>query len=120
MVIVYEIIFEAANLFHHSNTRLPLRLEKALSKIIVTPRMHGIHHSVYRNEADSNYSVILSIWDRLQNTFNLKIPQDAITIGVPANNNPNELTVLFLLKLPFTKIRDWKENHLERKNESSL
>jgi sterol desaturase/sphingolipid hydroxylase (fatty acid hydroxylase superfamily) len=57
LVIVYEIVFEAATLFHHSNTRLPCRLENGLNKVIVTPRMHGIHHSNYQNEADSNYSV---------------------------------------------------------------
>ncbi len=117
MVIVYEIIFEAANLFHHSNTRLPLRVEKALNTIIVTPRMHGIHHSIYQNEADSNYAVIFSFWDRLHHTFNLRVPQDAITIGVPAYNDLDELTAVFLFKLPFTKIRKWNENHVQRKNE---
>ncbi len=33
-------------LFHHSNLRLPKEFEETLSKFIVTPRLHGIHHSV--------------------------------------------------------------------------
>ena len=32
-------------LFHHSNTQLPKSLENKLNKLIMTPRLHGIHHS---------------------------------------------------------------------------
>lgn len=106
-VLIYEAVFEGATQFHHSNVRLPYRLEKALNKLIVTPRMHGIHHSVVRQETDSNYSVILSVWDRLHRTLRLNIPQDLVVIGVPSYSNPDELTTGYLLKLPFTKIRPW-------------
>ena len=43
----YEVVFQANTLFHHSNVRLAdCRLERtAESLILVTPRMHGIHHS---------------------------------------------------------------------------
>ncbi|MBE7174353.1 MAG: sterol desaturase family protein [Williamsia sp.] len=117
VVLVYEIVFEAATQFHHSNICLPLQLEQALSKLIVTPRMHGIHHSVFRNETDSNFSVIFSGWDRLHKTFRLHIPQHPITIGVPSYQNPQELTIGYLLKLPFTRIRKWgkKYEHRETK-----
>lgn len=116
-VIIYEIVFEAATLFHHSNTRLPVTFEKALNKIFVTPRMHGIHHSMIRNETDSNYSVIFSLWDRLHKTHCFNIPQDEITIGVPAYNKVDELSAINLLKLPFTKIRRWSNSHLSRSSE---
>ena len=33
-------------LFHHSNVRLPIELERKLNRLVVTPRMHGIHHSI--------------------------------------------------------------------------
>ena len=108
LVLIYEIVFEAATQFHHSNWRLPFRLEKLLNRLVVTPRMHGIHHSVVRRETDSNYSVIFSFWDRLHRTINLNIPQNNIVIGVPSYDNPRELTIGYLLKLPFTKIRPWR------------
>ncbi len=114
IVLVYEIVFEAASLFHHSNTRLPLRVEKLLNTLIVTPRMHGIHHSVYKNETDSNYAVIFSFWDKLHHTFNFSVPQNQLTIGVPAYNSAEELHALNLLKMPFKKIRAWKSNYLIR------
>ncbi|CAN5529754.1 sterol desaturase family protein [soil metagenome] len=106
-VLLYEIIFEGATQFHHTNWKLPYQLEKNLNKIIVTPRMHGIHHSVIRDETDSNYSVIFSIWDRLHNTAKLNIAQSDVVTGVPGYENPEELTAAYLLKLPFTNIRKW-------------
>jgi sterol desaturase/sphingolipid hydroxylase (fatty acid hydroxylase superfamily) len=107
VVLIYEIIFEAATEFHHSNVKLPFRFEKLLSKVIVTPRMHGIHHSVVRQETDSNFSVIFSCWDRLHRTLRLNKQQHEIVIGVPAYSDQSELTAGYLLKLPFTKIRPW-------------
>ncbi len=107
-VLVYEILFEMATQFHHSNMKLPLNVEKKLNALFVTPRMHGIHHSNVKNEADSNYSVIFSLWDRLHHTMCLNVPQGKLNIGVPSYADAKELTVKNLLKLPFTKIRAWE------------
>lgn len=107
-VLVYEIAFEAANNFHHSNTKLPEDFERHLSKLIVTPRMHGIHHSIVRNETDSNFSVIFSFWDRIHKTLNLKVPQDEINVGVPGYRNIEELKFTDLFFMPFRKTRSWE------------
>jgi len=108
MVLIYEIAFEAATQFHHSNTKLPFGFEKALNKLIVTPRMHGIHHSVIKKETDSNYSIIFTFWDRLHKTIRLNIHQNEIVTGVPSYSDEKELTIGRLLQLPFTRIREWK------------
>jgi sterol desaturase/sphingolipid hydroxylase (fatty acid hydroxylase superfamily) len=92
-------------MFHHSNVRLPIDVENALSRMIVTPRMHGIHHSIVRKETDSNWSSGLTIWDRLHGTLRLDVPQDEITIGVPAYRSPEELEFHALLQMPFTEER---------------
>jgi sterol desaturase/sphingolipid hydroxylase (fatty acid hydroxylase superfamily) len=92
-------------MFHHSNVRLPIDVEQTLNRIIVTPRMHGIHHSIMREETDSNWSSGLTIWDRLHGTLRLDVPQDQITIGVPAYRSPEELAFPAILKLPFTEER---------------
>ena len=115
LVLIYEIVFEACTQFHHSNTKLPLKVERVLNRLMVTPRMHGIHHSVVRSETDSNYSVIFSWWDRMHRTINLHIPQQQVVVGVPMYSNHQELTVGFLLKLPFTKIREWKKMDVTEK-----
>lgn len=111
LVLVYEIAFEAATQFHHSNLHLPLRFEKALNKAFVTPRMHGIHHSMVHAETDSNYAVIFSFWDRLHKTLRLNLRQTEIVTGVPSYSNEKELTVGYLLKLPFGKIRKWDKTN---------
>ena len=70
-------------LFHHSNLRLPERFERALNAFVVTPRMHGIHHSEVASETDSNWSSLLSWWDWLHGTMQLDVPQERIVIGKP-------------------------------------
>ena len=120
-VLIYEIFFEAATQFHHSNWKLPFAFEKMLNKLIVTPRMHGIHHSVIRAETDSNFSVIFSFWDRIHKTINLNKPQQQVVIGVPSYDDQKELTIGFLLKLPFTAIRPWKRYTSEKEaNDNEL
>ncbi|HET7058772.1 MAG TPA: sterol desaturase family protein [Nitrospiraceae bacterium] len=89
-------------LFHHSNVRLPLTLERVLVHFIVTPRMHGIHHSIVKAETNSNWSSGLTIWDRLHRTLRLDVPQSAITIGVPAYRAQEEIT---LRHLPIDAVR---------------
>lgn len=109
-VLVYEVFFEASVAFHHSNWRLPYRLERVLSWIIVTPRIHGIHHSIVQREANSNYSNLLIIWDRIHRTIRLNIHQDDIVIGVPGyQEDGKDQTVKGLLTLPFRRQKEyWK------------
>ena len=52
-------------MFHHSNVRLPSRLERLLSLLIVTPSIHWVHHHAIRRDTDSNYATVLSVWDRV-------------------------------------------------------
>ena len=121
MVLIYEIVFEAATQFHHSNTKLPFKFEKVLNYLIVTPRMHGIHHSMIKEETDSNYSIIFSFWDRVHKTVRLKIHQNEIVTGVPSYVDEKELTIGNLLKMPFTKIRKWnKAETIEEENYNEL
>ena len=93
-------------LFHHSNIRLPRDLEAKLVHWIVTPRMHAIHHSDWRNETDSNWSSLLSIWDVVHGTFLYDVAQSDIRIGVPAWRDRGELTLERLITMPFGPQRD--------------
>ena len=88
-------------LFHHSNVRLPKDVEKFLSYLIVTPRMHGIHHSIAEEETNSNWSSGLAIWDRLHGTLKTDVPQDKIIIGVPTYREPDEVGLTKIMKMPF-------------------
>jgi len=105
---LWQTILFGSILFHHSNLRLPLPLERLLVRVVVTPRMHGIHHSDRVNETDSNWSSLLSAWDYLHGTMILDVPQSSIVIGVPAYAKPEEVTIGKLLLMPFRRQRrDW-------------
>lgn len=82
----YDVAMQAAAIFHHSNTRLPDSVERWLGFVFVTPRMHGIHHSVTTCERDSNWSVLFSFWDRLHGTHRSREGQP--TIGLVSENTP--------------------------------
>lgn len=107
LFICYEFIFQASTFFQHSNIRLPIRYERLLNKIIVTPRMHGIHHSNYMDETNRNYGVIFSFWDRLHRTIKLNIPQQSITIGVPGYQEQSDNQLINLLVMPFQSQRSY-------------
>ncbi len=107
-VAIYQILLFASILFHHSNTRLPFSLERVLVRLIVTPRMHGIHHSDSLNETNTNWSSLFSAWDYLHRTIRLDVPQEAIEIGVPAYQDPKKVTLGKILAMPFARRRnDW-------------
>jgi sterol desaturase/sphingolipid hydroxylase (fatty acid hydroxylase superfamily) len=91
--------------FHHSNVRLDPATERRLGRWLVTPRMHEIHHSNIEDEADSNWSSGLSIWDRFHGTLRLDVPRQVITIGVPAYADPEDVTLERTLAMPFVEQR---------------
>ncbi len=102
---VWQTALQVSVLFHHANVRLPLALERRLVRFVVTPRMHGIHHSTVRGETDTNWSTGLTLWDRLHGTLRLDVPQEEITIGVPAYQAPPDVALPRILALPFVHQR---------------
>ena len=95
-------------LFHHSNARLPLRLERLLSLFVTTPRLHGIHHSIVAEEQNSNWSSGLTVWDRLHGTYRGDVPQAELTIGVPAYREPEDVTLRKSLTMPLHELPEWR------------
>lgn len=107
-VAIWQLLVMVAILFHHSNLRLPRELESVLARLIVTPRVHGIHHSARPGETHSNWGTILTLWDMVHRSFSLDVPDEKIVIGVPAYQNPRDVTLGRFLSLPFRRQReDW-------------
>jgi sterol desaturase/sphingolipid hydroxylase (fatty acid hydroxylase superfamily) len=88
-------------LFHHSNLRLPRTIERAAGWFVVTPRLHGVHHSVDRRERDSNFSSALTVWDRLHGTAHFDPHRDRVRIGLPGFEQAQDVTLDRTLALPF-------------------
>ena len=68
-VLLFEVLLNGTSLFNHANLRLPGWLDRAVRLVLVTPDMHRVHHSVRRDEHDSNFGFALSIWDRIFGTY---------------------------------------------------
>ncbi|PPK88232.1 sterol desaturase/sphingolipid hydroxylase (fatty acid hydroxylase superfamily) [Neolewinella xylanilytica] len=107
LVLEYEAVFEGCTAFHHSNLRLPAGLEALLARMMITPRAHGIHHSIVEEEFNSNFGVVFPFWDMLHGTRRTDVAQEAVTIGMPAYRDADALTVGRLHKMPVEPIRPW-------------
>ena len=100
-VLIYETILLPVILFHHSNARVPESLDRSLRWLIVTPWMHWVHHSDYQPETDSNYSSVLSVWDRLFGSFRLVPDPTALTLGLEDSGASDWRTLKGMLLMPF-------------------
>ena len=103
----YDLIFVMATMFHHSNVCLPIRLERVVNWVIVTPRMHGIHHSVVKKETDANDSVIFRWWDMINGSLRLGVPQSQVVVGVAGYRGPETEAIGPLLAMPFKEQRNY-------------
>ena len=103
-VLVFEVLLSGTALFNHANLALPGWLDRVVRLVLVTPDMHRVHHSVLREEHDSNYGFCLSVWDRI---FRTHVPQpkaghDAMTVGLEwQDERPAKLG--WALGLPFRR-----------------
>jgi sterol desaturase/sphingolipid hydroxylase (fatty acid hydroxylase superfamily) len=88
---------------HHANLRLPPGAERRLGWLVMTPRLHGIHHSARRAESDTNWSSGLTLWDRLHGTLRSDVPQARITIGIAGCDRAGQVTLPRLLAMPFRR-----------------
>ena len=101
-VLVAEIMLQLASLFQHANLRLPRLWERRLGYLLVTPQWHEFHHRARRQDTDSNYGNLLSVWDRLFATANPQRTPDSVGIGVERRS---DLPLLALLLAPFYRKR---------------
>ena len=68
-VVTFEILLNVSSMFNHANLRLPLGVDRVLRRVLVTPDMHRIHHSVSPAELNRNFGFALPWWDWLCGTY---------------------------------------------------
>lgn len=116
-VLIFEILLNATSVFNHANVRIPIRWDWFLRWFIVTPDMHRVHHSVRRDETDSNYGFNLPWWDRLFGTYRAQ-PRDAhenLILGVPElRTAPETVPLLTMLAMPLQKSVKRNETPIDR------
>jgi sterol desaturase/sphingolipid hydroxylase (fatty acid hydroxylase superfamily) len=97
-VLPFEALVLMATIFHHSDARLPPRLEQALARVIITPSIHWVHHHAIRADTDSNYGTVFSFWDPLFRSRSRTRRYADMPIGVEGRR---DRPVLRLLATPF-------------------
>jgi sterol desaturase/sphingolipid hydroxylase (fatty acid hydroxylase superfamily) len=100
-LVSFEIGLLAAAQFQHSNLRVPEPYETIVRRVLVTPNMHRIHHSTVRGEHNSNFSTILSVWDRLLGTYRMNVHQEDIRIGLLEYQDPRAVSLTRVVWMPF-------------------
>jgi len=105
-VMIFEVLLNATSMFNHSNVRLPVGADRWLRRILVTPDMHRVHHSIVRQETNSNFGFNLPWWDHLFGTYRAQpaAGHEAMTIGLPQFRDPTELRLDRMLIQPL-----WRE-----------
>ncbi len=81
-VLLFDAVLTAAALFHHSNARLPAKLESLLRRVIVTPSHHWVHHHARHEDTNANYGALLTVWDRVFGTLSPTRRTPRMPIGV--------------------------------------
>ena len=102
-VLIFEILLNATSMFNHGNFTLPLKIDRLLRFVLVTPDMHRVHHSVVKAETDGNFGFNLPWWDRLFGTYQYEPMAGRldVTIGLESFRDPIELRVDRMLVQPF-------------------
>jgi sterol desaturase/sphingolipid hydroxylase (fatty acid hydroxylase superfamily) len=103
-VVLFEVLLNATSMFNHANARIPLALEPTLRWLVVTPDMHRVHHSIVREETNSNFGFNLPLWDRLFGTYKAQpaAGHERMVIGIPEHRDESEVDRLpGMLALPF-------------------
>jgi sterol desaturase/sphingolipid hydroxylase (fatty acid hydroxylase superfamily) len=102
-VLVFEIVLNATAMFNHANIALSPALDRWLRLVVVTPDMHRVHHSILREETDSNFGFNLPWWDHLFGTYRgqPRAGHLGVTLGIPIFRERAESRLDRLLSQPF-------------------
>jgi len=104
-VIVFEVLLNATSMFNHGNVQIPVKLDRLLRWVVVTPEMHRVHHSRVVNETNSNFGFNMPWWDYLLGTYRDQpaAGHEGMTIGLSQFRDERQAERLHnMLLLPFT------------------
>lgn len=107
-LVAYDALVLAVIQFHHADISLG-RWDRWVRWLVVTPDMHKVHHSDWRPETDSNFSTVLSLWDRTFGTFQMRSDPKEIVFGLKEFTDPSWQTVIGMLWTPLAETRTGAE-----------
>jgi len=102
-VIIFEVVLNGMAMFNHANVKLPAILDAVLRLLLITPDVHRVHHSIIKQETNSNYGFNLSIWDRAFGTYRAQPEKGHLEMSIGLEHLQQAPThkLGFMLRLPF-------------------
>ena len=107
-IVFFEVALNGFAIFNHANVRLSQKWDDRIGLVLITQRLHRIHHSQAKSESNSNYGFSVSCWDRLFNSFTPRaaFSDETLPIGqkdVPALKENASIKALLLQPIRFKK-----------------
>ena len=100
-LVSFDILLNGASQFHHSNLGILFNIQDKIEKIIVTPRMHRCHHALHPDCYDTNFSAILSLWDKIFGSYHwARIASDLAQVGLWRPSGPETMKLKPFLITP--------------------
>jgi sterol desaturase/sphingolipid hydroxylase (fatty acid hydroxylase superfamily) len=89
--------------YHLQHSHLPISYGPLLNRIIVSPILHQVHHSIDPRHRNKNFGVKFAVWDALFGTLYVPKAPETIRVGLPDVDPRDFTTVAKLYFLPFAK-----------------
>ncbi len=87
-LIVWQIV--AATLTGNvAHANIELKIPKFMHKILVTPQFHRLHHSIDHIHGNSNFGVLLPVWDMLFRTHTDPVTTPLTAVGIEGDPIPH-------------------------------
>jgi len=90
-----------------------------LSRILISPGMHQIHHSTEKRHVDRNFGFIFSVWDALFGSQYVPRKQESFPIGLVNQRLVSEQSFVTHLVVPFVDAATAVSSWFKRKSRSA-
>ena len=103
-LVAFDVLLNIASQFHHGNLGIPVGFQDRIEKVIVTPRMHRCHHAIHANCWNTNFSAVLSLWDRLFGSYHwAQSSSELDRVGLLKPSGPETMEIKPFLMTPLRK-----------------
>jgi len=72
-----------------SHANIDVRLPAFLHRVLVTPQIHRVHHSLDAKQGNSNYGVMSPVWDTLFGTYTDPVKAQVVATGIEGDPIPH-------------------------------
>lgn len=103
VVLASSLLGALHNVFVHANASLAGGVERAVRTVFVTPDLHRVHHSADASDANHNFGIVFSCWDRLWRTWRTPLGSGPQRFGIGSERDPARLSLPRLLWMPFRR-----------------